>query len=197
MRVVDALFPAQCGGCGAVGSGFCDLCAMQTRGASEVRGRLRVRALGEYRGGLRSAVLAVKDGRRDVAQALGVRLARLLPPAACVVPVPTTAARRRARGMDGVAVMARAAATACDAGVVAALVRAGSAAQQGRTRSARLAAHGRFVCVRPAGSPHAILLDDVCTTGATLLDCAAALDAAGTHVTEAVVVAIAPNDDGP
>jgi predicted amidophosphoribosyltransferase len=40
------------------------------------------------------------------------------------------------------------------------------------------------------------LVDDVCTTGTTLEDCAATLRAAGAIVSQALVIAVA-NDDSP
>ena len=100
-----------------------------------------------YEGTLRSAMLALKDGRRDVAEALGRAVARLVPQRIGVlVPIPTTARRRRVRGIDGVALVARYAAAIAGRVVLAALEQRAGDAQRGRSRADRLAAHGRFAC---------------------------------------------------
>lgn len=153
---------------------------------------LRVLACGRYEGALRCAILALKDGRRDVAESLGTLLAGLLvADGPLVLPVPTSQRRARVRGIDGVGLMADIAAMRRGARVLRALTLDADDAQRGRDRARRLAARGRFGCARLLGSPQVVLVDDVCTTGATLLDCARAARAAGANVTHAVVVAAA------
>jgi predicted amidophosphoribosyltransferase len=193
--LLDLLFPPQCANCNALGAGICRACAPS---GETIRIRfplLRVTAFGPYEGTLRSAVLAVKDGRRDVAQALGEIVARLVEPRSLLVPVPTTAKRRRARGLDGVALIARHAAEIADARVILALEQRSRDAQRGRSRDQRLAARGRFACnAAPVAARRVTLFDDVCTTGATLRDCAAAVREAGGFVEDAVVVAVTKSD---
>ncbi|MBV8068185.1 MAG: ComF family protein, partial [Candidatus Eremiobacteraeota bacterium] len=113
--LIDALFPAQCAGCNVIGSGLCDACAPPDQSIRVYLPALRVTSFGAYEGSLRSAVLALKDGRRDVAEALGQRVAHLVERGSLLVPIPTTARRRRVRGFDGVALMARFAAAGAGA----------------------------------------------------------------------------------
>jgi predicted amidophosphoribosyltransferase len=192
--VVDFLFPAVCASCDAYGSGLCAACFHPVGPLPFALGALPCVALGTYDGALRAAVLALKSGRRDVAQALGtllVPLVRAAPAVDALVPVPTGAARRRARGFDQGALLAGIAGRESGIAVVTALRKARGRAQHGRSRAERLTAAGCFACAPASLSPGArvLLVDDVATTGASLRDCAGALAAAGIRVAGAVVVA--------
>jgi|SRR5581483_9469162 len=189
--ICNFLFPAQCASCNALGSGLCERCFPHSDPITISLPTLRVHALGLYEGALRHSILALKDGRRDVALTLSERLASILPPNSLLVPIPTTTIRQRMRGFDGVVLLARIAATlANNVQVLEALERASTTPQQGRTRVERLAARNRFRCrAKALHDSHLILIDDVVTTGSSLEDCALTLRRAGAIVAEAVVVA--------
>lgn len=136
--------------------------------------------LGAYEGALRAAVLALKDGRRDVARELAARLASLVVPNAILVPVATTPARKRERGLDGMVLIGEWQARRGECSLRSQLEHVRGYAQRGRGRTGRLAARGRFAwkgeCLN---GERVVLLDDVMTTGATLRDCAATIERAG------------------
>ncbi|WP_216610003.1 ComF family protein [Cellulosimicrobium protaetiae] len=188
---------------------------------------LPVWAPADYAGPVRGVVVAWKDrGRADLDRPLGGAASRAgaavgrlllagspapLPPRAAVlvVPAPTSAAARRARGRDPVAVLARSVAS----GLVATGVAARTApllGQRGhprdqvglgaRARGARLGTVG--LATGPAARRRAedarrdrvacLLVDDVVTTGATLAACETALADAGLPVLGALVLAATP-----
>lgn len=189
-QILEAFFPAQCGGCDTPGTGACERC-LPYGAVTQVRSRtLHVTSLAPYEGNLRHAVLALKSGRRDVARSFARRLCDVVYPGEVLVPVPTTAARRRERGFDGCRLMAQTISKHTGALVLPHLVQVAGDRQRGRTRDARLSARGRFAWRgQTLDGVRVTLLDDVVTTGATLEDCAAVLRAAGAAVEKAIVVA--------
>lgn len=178
---------------------------------------LPVWALAPYAGPVRGLVPAWKDGdRADLTPVLAaaVRSAgRLLAPVVgaalageplLVVPVPTSAAARRRRGADGVAVLARAIAAGLRDGEVAAaarsvLERRRTADQVGLGARARGAnASGGFRVRRrtlaraEVTGRWVLVVDDVVTTGSTLVACVDALRGQGALVLGAVALAATP-----
>jgi predicted amidophosphoribosyltransferase len=195
-RCLDALDPPRCAGCDAAGAWFCEGCfALQGAGIAFEAGGLAGLSLGAYSGALRSAVLAFKDGRRPVGLALARRLAdracAVVEPETLLVPVPTTPARRLQRGYDPGVFLAREIGRRCGLACAPVLRRTGADAQRGRGRAARIEARGRYACLDATAleGREVVLVDDVATTGSTLRDCSAALEARGVRPRGALVLA--------
>jgi ComF family protein len=155
----------------------------------------RARSVGAYDGALRAVVHALKyDGRRSLARPLAEMMRRrggdVLEGAACVVPVPLHPSRRRHRGFNQASDLAR----HVGLPVLHALRRTRDTATQTGLSSAR-----RHRNVRDAFTPTragmqlagltVVLIDDVCTTGATLDACARALKGAGVKEVRALTAA--------
>jgi predicted amidophosphoribosyltransferase len=183
------MFPAACAACDRPGAALCALCAPAPGAALQFSlDGLRGFALGPYEGALRAAVVATKRGQRDPLAAFAALLDRA-PLTGTLVPVPTTRRRVAERGFDQSVALSRLVAVRRGVSTAELLAKRGGP-QEGRGRLKRLAAAGRFR-LRPLTVLPAVvtLLDDVCTTGATLRDAAGVLRAAGVTVDGFVVLA--------
>jgi ComF family protein len=158
----------------------------------------RARAIGRYDGALRAIVHALKyEERRSLARPLAnlmrLRGADMLADVDWAVPVPLHPSRRRERGFNQAADLARYLgvpvqhalrrhrATRTQTGLPA-------AQRHGNVRNAFALARGRERQDRLDGSI-VVLIDDVSTTGATLDACARVLKEAGVREVRALTVA--------
>jgi len=189
--------PPLCGHCGdplpswRVISLDANICARCRRAASAL---LRARAIGAYEGSLRSIVHALKyDSRRSLAAPLSARMRRecadALDGADVLVPVPLHGRRQRARGFNQAEELAQ----GLGFPVRLALTRTRSTPSQTDLPAARRHANVRdaFRLRRRADVRGlcVVLVDDVCTTGATLEACARVLRDAGASEVRAVTAA--------
>ena len=147
-------------------------------------------ALGAYEGALRRAVIAMKRGERDPLDVFAALLHAGAPTlSGTLVAVPTTRRRVAARGFDQGFALAQRLGVLRELPAQRLLHKRGSP-QEGRGRVERLAATGRFSLLRGAERPARVtLIDDVCTTGATLADAVETLWLADVEVTRILVVA--------
>ncbi|MCU0618346.1 MAG: hypothetical protein MUF40_00325 [Gemmatimonadaceae bacterium] len=152
-----------------------------------------------------SLVHALKyQGWTGLAVPMGGRIAALRWPAdvererACLVPVPLTPWRRRERGHNQAEALAWALAPHWGVPVVAALRRVrGDTSQTRLTPGERMVNVTRAFTVDPAVErslvgAHVVLIDDVVTTAATLLACAAALVDGGARIVSCATFGRAP-----
>ena len=215
---LDLLFPPRCLGCEKRGAYYCLLCRTASRAvpdpfcascsrtvsaASSACGcshpaLLYTVAVGEYEGNLRRAVLQLKfHGRTAGAPALAallyLRLNTLPLSEYLLIPVPLHPSRERERGYNQSTLLARELARLSGAEMAQKALRRvrNTQAQSkldgpGRQRNMRDAFSGSPVCLGRT----IILIDDVCTTGATMRAAATAARAAGaTSVYGAVLAA--------
>jgi predicted amidophosphoribosyltransferase len=167
-------------------------------------------AVGDYDGAVRQLLLAYKErGASGLRRPLGEALARAvaaaagdLPPgrSVTVVPVPSTRAAIRERGDDVVLELARVAAAGvrragCDARVLPALSHVRRVRDSAGLGAADRASNLRgALAVRPSAQRRVagatvVLVDDLVTTGATLVEAARSLRGSGGVVVGAATVA--------
>jgi len=199
LGVRDLLLAPRCAGCGEPGSWFCVPCRLQCEPVAH-DGRLAIRAAGAHAGPLRAAIRRLKyGGEPGLAEELGelvaLELARDLARGLtidAVLPVPLHRSRVAARGYDQALLLAHAVAANTGLPLRPALHRIRGGSPQVELDRVARAANIRGAFVAEASSLRGLrvaLVDDVATTGATLMDAAAAARAAGARMVRAYVVA--------
>ncbi len=192
--LLTLLAPNRCPGCDEVSdvaAVFCASCSVLAQRASEPS------AIFEYGGPIADAIQRFKyDGRSELAAALGALMAahaqRLAGHVDAVVPVPLHWRRRRSRGYDQAALLAKPVAKALDVPLLLrGLRRVRNTPSQvdlpHRERQRNIA--GAFAPRRLRGLPRVLLIDDVRTTGATLRAASKALRAGGVLEVKTLVLA--------
>lgn len=198
--VRDVLVPPRCAGCGAAGSWFCVVCRDASDPIARRLGALALTATGAHEGPLREAIHRLKYGNEpglaaDLGALVGLRIATDLATGVrldALVPVRLHPRRERERGYDQARALASAAAAITGVPLRAAIHRLRSGPAQATLGQQERHANVRGAFVGIAGSLrglHVGLIDDVATTGATLLDAAAATRACGARSVRAYVVA--------
>jgi ComF family protein len=200
LAVRDVVLAPRCAGCGEPASWFCVSCRDQCEPIAH-DGRLAIRAAGGHVGPLRSAVRRLKYGAepalaQDLGALVALELARDLARGVtvdAVVPVPLHPSRAATRGYDQASLLAHAVAAHTGLPLRPALHRIRGGRPQVELDRVARAANIRGAFVAEAGSLRGVrvaLVDDVSTTGATLMDAAAAARAAGARMVRAYLVAV-------
>ncbi|MGO1406352.1 ComF family protein [Agrococcus casei] len=188
-EAADVLWPVACVGCGVSAASLCDACLTRWQPRRFALGEHeQLTALGDYDGDLKSAVLACKErGSVAATRRLGQALADGCPPADAVAIVPPSRAGVRRRGFHCVEWLAGEIARRRELQIVRMRFTTGAVpgTQKRRSRDERLSAARELEPVRRLGRAsdfsglRVLVVDDVVTTGATMLAAARAVQDAG------------------
>ncbi|HEX7591232.1 MAG TPA: ComF family protein [Candidatus Limnocylindrales bacterium] len=212
--LLDLALPPACAGCSSEGTVLCDSCNRELEVRLELRAGVPLGLPSEvpvpltqlewcapFSGTVRVALHQLKySGERRLAEPLGRALAARWRVAGAggelIVPVPVHARRARQRGYDQAVLLARETSRNLRLPWLPALVRTRATAPQfdlgRRARAGNVA--GAFALAGPperraVEGAWIVLVDDVATTGSTLVACAAALYEAGAMAVSALTVA--------
>jgi ComF family protein len=204
---LDLLVPPLCWACRQPARGrLCAACRLRLPWIEPLAPRRRGSVLHqqwsplEFEGPARALVHALKF---DCATALAALMARQIvdalpprafPPDAALVPVPASRLRLRQRGFDHADLLASELAKLILLPLQRPLKRDSALAsgQRGLSRGDRLSGRGLQLRAVHTAPPRVVLVDDVCTTGATLELCATVLLAGETTAVSAVTYCSVP-----
>ncbi len=204
--ILDAVFPEHCAACGSEGGAFCASCLAETAPRPRV-GRLAdgLRAVSFFAYGNPRVRLLLKaykfHGRTTLRPTFETLLQKSFAAAPelipveqfCVVPIPLAARRRRERGFNQAEELAKILLPHLASGsrVELLLVRTRKTDQQSTLEKTarRKNVQGAFAAVGDLAGKRILLVDDVVTSGETLMAAASALRAAGAEEIEAFTFA--------
>lgn len=211
--ITAILAPHYCCSCGRIGSILCEsckynivdepyeaciLCQRVAPGGTNLCGSCKVPynrawAVTSRKGATKELINKYKFERAQAAYStltdLLDKILPALPPDICIVPVPTITSHIRERGYDHMALIGKELATRRGLTYAPLLKRATKTVQHGSNRATRLQqAKQAFRVSGRCDGKRILLVDDVCTTGATLEHAALALRNAGsTEVWVAII----------
>ncbi len=207
--IIDLVFPAACAGCGRIDRVWCARCDSQLhhspvlhllRELQNAEQVMPVVSTGWHTGLLQTAVHALKyENLPQLAHPLGERLAAALAnldwPMDVVMPVPLHLERLRSRGYNQAALLAQALSTISGVPLDTSTLRRhrDTRSQVGLNQRERLENMNEAFYAEAVEGRAVLVLDDVATTGATLLACASALYASGASMVCALTVTAAPD----
>lgn len=191
--------PTRCAGCNEPGVDLCRRCRFSLAISAATTGDGGIEAAMPFEGVARQVLLGLKyANRRRVVGRLGELMVQRLHLDRADIDVvtwaPTSRRRARERGFDQAELLARSVAQRLAVPCRKLLHRTHSAPQTGRTRAERLVGPG-FRAHPAAAGLRVLVVDDVVTSGATLV---AARDVlVGTGAIEVVLAAVAATPDRP
>lgn len=217
--LISLVAPHLCSSCGAVGGNLCDYCKYDIENeyfagcisCGKPANKTGICAncqlpyshawcVGERSGVLSELIDSFKfhnnyAAHKDLAGLLSDCIG-VLPPGAVIVPIPTLASHRRARGYDHTLLLARELARRQKIPVSRLLRRAGTTTQRGCDKTTRRAqaAQAFELKGRVDTAKVYIVIDDVTTTGATLYYATRLLRDAGANMVWAAAIARQPLD---
>jgi ComF family protein len=200
VRLLDLIFPPRCGGCGRQGQDFCEQCATGVEPVAVTRLHgIPLVAAGRLTGPLQRAIHTYKyRPRPQLAGRLAQPLSRAAEAAGLALPaltfVPLHPRRQRERGFNQAERLAGRVAASLGVPVVLGLTRLRpTPAQVGLGQAERqVNVAGAFRWTGPQPPPQGLgLVDDVCTTGATLDAVARVVAEAGGSIGAFLVLAVA------